>query len=91
MREIKWTFSIHIIASFILWSLLQIFNMLFNIHKQAASIGIIGGADGPTAIFISGKIIDWLFWINPYNLSLFAVLLFLFKPVKQLIEKKSQK
>lgn len=24
--------------------------------KQAASIGIIGGADGPTAIFVTGSI-----------------------------------
>lgn len=24
-------------------------------HRYAASIGIIGGADGPTAIFVAGK------------------------------------
>ncbi|MGN1345522.1 MAG: sodium ion-translocating decarboxylase subunit beta [Eubacteriales bacterium] len=25
-----------------------------------ASIGIIGGADGPTAVFVSGSLWDWL-------------------------------
>lgn len=30
------------------------------LDAQAASIGIIGGADGPTAIFIAGGFPSWL-------------------------------
>ena len=32
---------------------------LSSCNSQAASIGIIGGADGPTAIFVSSNI-NWL-------------------------------
>lgn len=30
--------------------------------KKAASISIIGGADGPTSIFIAGRVGDHVFW-----------------------------
>jgi Na+-transporting methylmalonyl-CoA/oxaloacetate decarboxylase beta subunit len=30
--------------------------------KEATSIGIIGGADGPTAIFLTSKLADHLLW-----------------------------
>ena len=34
--------------------------VLWIIARQAASLGIIGGADGPTAIFITtGTVMDW--------------------------------
>lgn len=39
--------------------------VLFGImvkFKKAASISIIGGADGPTAIFIAGKVGDNFSW-----------------------------
>ncbi len=48
--------------------------------NEASAIGIIGGADGPTAIFLSG---------NPFNafiiskIVLFIVLLVLFVPTKK--------
>lgn len=29
-------------------------------HQNAASIGIIGGADGPTAVFVTGPVWGWL-------------------------------
>ena len=29
-------------------------------ENEAASIGIIGGADGPTAIFVTGPNLSWL-------------------------------
>lgn len=29
-------------------------------HQNAASIGIIGGADGPTAVFVTGSVWGWL-------------------------------
>ena len=45
----------------ILYAILQKFGMLLNTLRwsfspnEAASIGIIGGSDGPTAIFVTGK------------------------------------
>ncbi len=53
--------------------------------KDSASIGIIGGADGPTAIYLSG--------INPLQLFfnqyviLFLILLVLYKPFEYVLKK----
>ncbi len=42
--------------------------------KDASSIGIIGGADGPTAIFISSKMAPRLLcWLLVYAAKLLAV------------------
>ena len=35
----------------------------FSLFSEAASIGIIGGADGPTAIFVTTP--GWMHYINP--------------------------
>ncbi len=80
----KWSFKIHFVASLMMILVLK----LFNTNKQAASIGIIGGVDGPTAMFVTGKVINQLFWVNPYSIFLFIILLLLYKPVKLRIEKK---
>lgn len=55
---------------------------IFNL-KEASSIGIIGGADGPTVIFIASRI------GLPYLPSIiaFIITLFLYRPVKSLIER----
>jgi oxaloacetate decarboxylase beta subunit len=75
-----------------------LFNYLWGfitIH-EAASIGIIGGADGPTSIFISGN------ELIPYNLSIiklllsvaapgiiaFVVMMLCYKPVRNLVINK---
>ena len=72
-RKSPWRF-LFAIAAFIaggwliLYVILQRFGMLLNTLKwsfspnEAASIGIIGGADGPTAIFLTGTVStvpDW--------------------------------
>lgn len=41
--------------------------------SEASSIGIIGGADGPTAIFVSGP--GWIFWVLFALIALGAYLL----------------
>ena len=47
------------------WILSRVLTMLFNIGpNESASIGIIGGADGPTAIFVSSVSGDtWFVWL----------------------------
>jgi len=50
--------------------------------NEASGIGIIGGADGPTAIFISSRV------GSPHLSSImFIISLLLYKPVKNLIER----
>ena len=51
----------------ILYVILQRFGLLlhtlrWDISSNAASIGIIGGADGPTAVFVTGKVGFWPDW-----------------------------
>lgn len=31
-------------------------NLIGNLHHHSASIGIIGGADGPTAVYVSSHV-----------------------------------
>lgn len=41
----------------------------FSIGGQQASIGIIGGADGPTAIFVTGSAPAWYHFVIPMLLT----------------------
>ena len=34
-------------------------NLIDILNHHSASIGIIGGADGPTAVFVSSKAVPW--------------------------------
>jgi uncharacterized membrane protein len=65
-RKSPWRYFFGVIAVIsvgwlVLYGILQRFGMLLNtLHwsfspSEAASIGIIGGSDGPTAIFVTGK------------------------------------
>jgi hypothetical protein len=56
---------------------------LFN-PNTAASIGIIGGADGPTAYFYTGSPLRMAFL---YRLPLLLILVVLYKPIKCLVSK----
>lgn len=38
------------------------------LNTEAASIGIIGGADGPTAIFVTTHVSDFTYWGLPVML-----------------------
>tara|TARA_Y100001933_G_scaffold257303_1_gene303416 strand:+ start:584 stop:904 length:321 start_codon:yes stop_codon:yes gene_type:complete len=57
----------------------------FLMNQNAASIGIIGGADGPTSFFVTG---DALAFMLISNFILFIILAMLFRLMKYLIEKK---
>ena len=59
MRDNKWTNKKGIVLTIIGLVVISIISMVFILNetgKEAASIGIIGGADGPTAIFISSSV-----------------------------------
>ncbi len=58
---------------------LIILNLLFGSH-EAGSIGIIGGADGPTAIFLAGKVVKML-WMPVVT---FLVLLGFYIPIRKM-------
>lgn len=75
-----------------------LFNYLwgFITIREAAAIGIIGGADGPTSIFISSK---GSIPLNPFIIKVllsdlfpgiiaFIVIMLLFKPVIKFIRNK---
>ena len=53
-----------------------------NVCRNDASIGIIGGADGPTAIFITGPSVSW--GVIALNIILVIVIIaFIIKKVKK--------
>jgi Na+-transporting methylmalonyl-CoA/oxaloacetate decarboxylase beta subunit len=52
-------------------------------QKEAGSIGIIGGADGPTAIFVTTKLIAPLYWLS-HLCSVAEIVLFVFLLVKSI-------
>ena len=71
-RKNLWRIAFLAIGAVGLWKLLKMLavGVLYLFWKDpyltmgnAASIGIIGGADGPTAIFITTP--DWASWIVP--------------------------
>ena len=52
-RKFPWKYLFGAMAAY---GAAKLINLLVNfvpMHKEAASIGIIGGADGPTAIFVT--------------------------------------
>ena len=53
-----------------------------NVCANDASIGIIGGADGPTAIFIAGPNLFWL-TIAVSTILIIAIATFIIKKVKK--------
>ena len=58
-RKSPWRFVGLVLALYALWRLLAAgisFGILWRLTHQNAAIGIIGGADGPTAIFVTATI-----------------------------------
>lgn len=89
----KWTFGKHALLSVVITLLIRfapeaiIRFMLKRSTHEAASIGIIGGADGPTSIFISGKV------GSPHGyrwLMALPVLLLLYLPIWLLARRTNQ-
>ncbi|MCT4594259.1 MAG: sodium ion-translocating decarboxylase subunit beta [Anaeromicrobium sp.] len=95
MKKI-WTLKKHFILSLLIGLLIIGFNRLFLIN-EAASIGIIGGADGPTVVFVANsreevtsmmKLIILLTEKGIFNgILAFIISLGLYKPVKIVTEK----
>ena len=50
---------------------------LIGCSSESASVGIIGGADGPTAIFVASNI-NWLFVCGFIGIIVVAILVALF-------------
>ena len=93
-KEFEWNFKRHLVLSFAITGLAFLSEVIVDAisaagllsghigssgGNQAASIGIIGGADGPTAIFVTGPSVFFL--LNRYSV-LFLILLLLYFPVK---------
>lgn len=55
MKTKRKTGVIALIGVVILWIATLFFNSDYMKSKETSSIGIIGGADGPTVIFLAGK------------------------------------
>lgn len=60
--------------------ILLIIGLLIFIFSKKSSIGIIGGADGPTVLFIAGK--AWIFPATAGALLIFVSCVFLLKKKK---------
>lgn len=70
------------IGTFAFVNLVKLQSVFYSM--EAASIGVIGGADGPTAVFISGDRMSLLLFMN---VVLFAFLMMLYKPIKWFVER----
>lgn len=90
-----WSFKKHAIACLIFlvlpvagWAILKVTGLISHANIQTHNIGIIGGADGPTAIFISSGALDFEKFVILWVL-LTIILVFLYKPIKRMIERKN--
>lgn len=83
----RWTFGKHVLACLVLGLFVNILVTFIPSTKQAVSIGIIGGADGPTSIYITGKLINIILQNGVFLLAI-AITLLLYKPIKRLIERE---
>lgn len=70
-------------------SLIQKIKMLIEGRNFMTSVAVIGGADGPTAIYVSGGGFSLIFKLISISLVA-AVLVFLVLSVKKLIDRKSK-
>jgi Na+-transporting methylmalonyl-CoA/oxaloacetate decarboxylase beta subunit len=86
---IGWNVKKHALLSMILSSVLVFLLRAITRNQTAASIGIIGGADGPTAIFISSKLFS-LDIIAILFLALFIIFMVLYGLIKRLCEGNRQ-
>ncbi len=77
-----WNFYKHFLFSLTMTSVAYLIKQLLPLRESAA-IGIIGGADGPTAIFVSAKFLS----LNLFCAAFFTIALLLYKPVKLLIDR----
>ena len=58
------------------FALVCVFGLL-GCSSESAAVGIIGGADGPTAILVTSEIIKWMY-VRAFIVIIVAVLVALF-------------
>jgi len=80
-----WNLTKHAAASLIVSSAAFYIYRVVAPRREASSIGIIGGADGPTAIFISCKVLPALIH-NLLFVGLFILLMVLYSPIKNWLQ-----
>ncbi|MCX7711547.1 MAG: sodium ion-translocating decarboxylase subunit beta [Clostridia bacterium] len=92
-----WSFTKHLTVSAILSLAVYMITAIFQLNHSPASIGIIGGADGPTTVFAGNRggpgLLNVL-WDSIYNtlsLLIFLVLLVLYIPIQRLILRRNEK
>lgn len=79
-RKSPWRFAFAALAVFGAWQLLgtvagELFMLLFPlVHSGSGSVGIIGGADGPTAVFLTTNVPQWYHRVIPVLLLSIGVL-----------------
>lgn len=85
-----WNFKKHFIFSiaivFVIFLIVFAVGIIQNLFITTQSIGIIGGSDGPTAIFLSSSN-SFYFLPALIFLFIFIISLALYKPMKKIIER----
>ena len=78
-RKSPWRFGFMALAVYGTWELLGsliagLAMLLFTIsHSEASSVGVIGGADGPTAIFLTTRVPEWYHYGVPVVLIVVGI------------------
>lgn len=86
----SWKLYKHVFVSVVISIIIGWIAMVIKpFMSPAMSIGVVGGADGPTAIFMASKMSGLLFnLINTYTILSFLFLCMSYPIVKKKIEKK---
>ena len=81
-----WSLIKHIAASLLVsTAAFYVYKFVAPLSSQTSSIGIIGGADGPTTIFLAGKILPALVH-NFLFVGVFILLMVLYSPIRNWLQ-----
>lgn len=91
--------GIAVICEYIAFKIFNLFSLNFKLDimkkisnsNTLGSVGIIGGADGPTSIFVSGKLDPFVLVLPLQGFIMLAVLLLLYIPVAIYFKKSADK
>ena len=88
MRKTKtWSFLKHILLGIAILLLLNLANTFLPLTNGASSIGIIGGADGPTSIYLPLNMKFFMIRNIIVPIIIFIAVILLYKPLKRIIER----
>jgi Na+-transporting methylmalonyl-CoA/oxaloacetate decarboxylase beta subunit len=91
MRDGKKKIILLIFSAVVLIIVLFIGNLFFKINEQNTVVKIIGGADGPTTIYISAKLPSWLILIySVLVISIDLIIIAIINTIKHNKMKKSR-